>query len=243
MKKILEVLSRQYQNPLQMDTINIAFLGDSVTHGAFESYMKEDNRIGVIFDHEAVYHFKLKKLLNRIFPAARINIINAGIGGDNAQNGLKRLENDVIRYDPKLVVVCYGLNDVHNGREGIDIFSSSLRGIFNKLKEKEIETIYMSPNMMNTYVSNFLKGDLLINIAHKTAELQNSGVMDFYMKTARDVCVEESITFCDCYQVWKNIYKAGADVTLLLSNYINHPTREMHDIFAYSLFETIISCN
>ena len=52
MKKILEALSRQYQNPLQMDTINIAFLGDSVTHGAFESYMKEDNRIGVIFDHK-----------------------------------------------------------------------------------------------------------------------------------------------------------------------------------------------
>lgn len=241
MKKILDVLSKQTLKSLQMETINIAFLGDSVTHGAFESYLEKDNKIGVIFDHEAVYHFKLKKLLNRIFPAARINIINAGIGGDNARNGLKRLEKDVLRYDPRLVVVCYGLNDVHNGKEGIDIFSTSLRGIFKKLKENDIETIYMTPNMMNTYVSNFLKGDLLISIAHKTGELQNSGVMDLYMKTAIDICIEESITFCDCYKIWKNMYKAGADVTSLLSNYINHPTREMHDIFAYSLFETIIS--
>jgi len=242
MKNILNALNKQNLNfSSQQETINIVFIGDSVTHGAFECYINENNTIGVKFDYEWVYHFKLKKLLNMIFPAARINIINAGINGDNSRNGYKRLEKDVLRYDPKLVVVCYGLNDVHNGIEGIDIFSSSLRGIFNKLKTNDIETIYLSPNMMNTYVSKFLKNDILINIAHKTAELQNSGVMDLYMKTAIDICEEESITFCDCYKIWKNMHKAGVDVTSLLSNYINHPIREMHDIFAYSLFKTIIS--
>lgn len=34
--------------------------------------------------------------------------------------------------------------------------------------------------------------------------------------------------------------KAGVDTTSLLSNDINHPTREMHYLFAYELVKMII---
>ena len=35
------------------------------------------------------------------------------------------------------------------------------------------------------------------------------------------------------------MYECGVDVTELLSNKINHPTREMNWLFAYSLVETM----
>ena len=46
------------------------------------------------------------------------------------------------------------------------------------------------------------------------------------------------ITVCDVYSKWKKLAET-TDTTLLLANRINHPTREMHDLFADSLFETI----
>ena len=41
------------------------------------------------------------------------------------------------------------------------------------------------------------------------------------------------------FSVMDKLRAAGVDTTALLSNHINHPTREMHDLFAISLLETI----
>ena len=46
------------------------------------------------------------------------------------------------------------------------------------------------------------------------------------------------ISICDCYSMWKEL-STKTDTTLLLANRINHPTREMNWLFAYSLVETI----
>jgi hypothetical protein len=47
------------------------------------------------------------------------------------------------------------------------------------------------------------------------------------------------IPVCDCYAKWKEISKTQ-DVTMLLANRINHPTSEMHELFAQSLYDMII---
>ena len=238
--QILRLLKEQCLNYEKSSPLNMVFIGDSVTHGAFECYITENNKIGVYYDFEAVFHSRLKRYLNMIFPAARINIINAGISGDDSKHGLERLKRDVVSYSPGLVVVCFGLNDVQKGIPGIESYTNSLQGIFKILSENQIETIFLTPNMLNTYVSKSIKDDMLMEIAQKTSELQNNGVMDLYMEAARDICSSEAMQICDCYKIWNKLHASGADVTSLLSNYINHPTREMHDIFAFSLFKTIL---
>ena len=35
------------------------------------------------------------------------------------------------------------------------------------------------------------------------------------------------------------MFDGGVDITDLLSNYLNHPTRELHWLFAYSLVHTM----
>jgi hypothetical protein len=43
----------------------------------------------------------------------------------------------------------------------------------------------------------------------------------------------------DAYAKWKALEADGMDVTASLANYINHPSRELHQIFADVLLETL----
>ena len=238
--EFLKKLSERNNNLYGTGPVTAAFLGDSVTHGSFEIFMAGDNRIDALYDHENVYHARFRKMLNQLYPAVPLNIVNAGIGGDSAPNGLKRLERDVLRFSPDLVVVCYGLNDAHKGVEKVGEYADALRGVFRRLKEEKIETVFLTPNMMNTRVSPLIKDQFLIDLAVKCAGLQNDGVMDAYMQCAKEVCAEEGVPVCDCYKIWKQLDRCGVDVTALLANHLNHPTREMHGLFAQALLDTLL---
>jgi hypothetical protein len=50
-----------------------------------------------------------------------------------------------------------------------------------------------------------------------------------------------NVPLCDCYAIWKMLYENGVNTTELLSNKINHPTREMNKLFAYELVRTLFS--
>ena len=95
----------------------------------------------------------------------------------------------------------------------------------------------MSPNMLNTYVADDTI-ERFKNYAKVTAEYQNSGKMDLYINSAIKLAKELGVTVCDCYSAWKELSKTQ-DTTMLLSNRINHPTREMHKLFADSLYNAI----
>lgn len=70
----------------------IAAFGDSVTEGYFES------REGMhgIKDGEAVYTNVLGRMISAAFPDRRIDVVNAGKGGDTAYLALSRLYSDVV---------------------------------------------------------------------------------------------------------------------------------------------------
>ena len=97
----------------------------------------------------------------------------------------------------------------------------------------------MTPNMMNTRVSPHLTDPDFVALAKRTAELQNDGVFDAHIEAARMLCRERGVAVCDCYAIWKKLAAGGVDTTELLSNKINHPTREMNRVFAYELVKTM----
>ena len=127
--------------------VTLAFLGDSVTQGCFALYRSPDGTLGTFFDQMHVYHQYLKQILSILYPSVPINIINAGISSNTAQDGLQRLERDVICHRPDLAVVCFGLNDANNSPEGISAYETALRAIFRSLHQAGIETVFMTPNM------------------------------------------------------------------------------------------------
>ncbi len=236
----IKQLTDKNRNIQSSPPVVAAFFGDSITHGAFEIFRDGNSVLKDVYDYSSVYHALLGQMLAKVYPAAPLNIINAGISGGNAVQGLERIERDLLPYSPRLAVICFGLNDVHGGIEKIPEYGEALKGIFQKLKARNTETVFMTPNMMNTYVSPRIKDEFISGIAQNTANLQNSGIMDSYMECARKVCTEEKIPVCDCYGKWKKLYEQGVDTTSLLCNHINHPDREMHYLFAASLFETLV---
>ena len=213
--------------------VTIAFLGDSVTHGYFESIKDMHGNC----DFEAVYHNQLKLMLNKLFQRRPINIINAGVGGQNSEQAYERLNRDVISKNPDLTVVCFGLNDVGGT---IERYVNSLDNIFKDIKAAGSEVIFMTPNMLNTYVALDVPTDSLKQYAEKMAKYQNEGRMDEYIGQAKECAKRNDVPVCDCYSKWKKLFQSGIDTTMLLANRINHPKREMHQMFAYELLNTMI---
>ena len=218
----------------------IAFLGDSVTQGCFDIYMKSDTQFASVYDKNAAYHQDLARILAVLYPNVPVNIINAGIGGGRTAGALNRLERDVLRYQPDLTVVSFGLNDSGNGVEGLTAYKETLKAIFTKLQAVGSEVIFMTENMMCTKVSYHLGHEILRQVAAGCAERQNSGLQDRYFEAAKEAAAECDVRVCDVYAKWKKLAEYGVDVTELLANHINHPTREMNWYFAVSLLETMM---
>ncbi len=238
--KILEKLNSKALDNMNGDPVTIAFLGDSVTQGCFELYITPDGNMETVFDRESAYHRYLDKMLSTLYPTVPVTIINAGISGDRAPHGLERLDRDVLRFQPDLTVVCFCLNDCTAGPDGLEQYTTALQGIFEKLQAAGSDIIFMTPNMMNTYISNEITDENIRKAAKDCQYLQNTGIMDAYLEAARKVCEALGVKVCDCYKKWKKLAEHGADTTRLLANRINHPTRQMNWLFAASLLETIL---
>lgn len=219
----------------------IAFLGDSVTQGCFEIYTNAKNEIVPVFDQSAAYETDFSKIMAHLYPNAPITVINAGISGNTAVQGLQRLERDVISHKPDLAVVCFALNDSVGGLDGLDRYICALSEIFSQLKENKVEIIFMTPNMMATEVDHRIQPGVIRDAAEICCAVQRDGVLDQYIEAARKLCKEQEIPVCDCYHIWKQLNNAGVDTNSLLSNQINHPTREMNWLFAFELVKTIFS--
>lgn len=239
--KILEKIDAKQHDMYGKEAVTVAFIGDSVTQGCFECYFKSEDRIETVFDYNSVYSTRFKELLAKLYPNVQINIINSGISGDTAAGCLRRLERDVLRFSPDLVVVSCGLNDcVTGGEEKLSIYAEALRSIFVQCKEHGAECIMLTECMMNDHVSPYLLSDSRMGeFAEKFMNVQKSGLLNCYFEKAVAVAKESGVAVCDQYAVWKAMYKAGVNTTELLANKLNHPIREWHYYIAVKLLETV----
>ena len=206
--------------------ITIVAFGDSVTHGALGA--------GEI-NYETPYWNLLRKKIIEKRNYVPVNVINSGIGGVSAKGSLLRFESQALKYEPDLLIICFGLNDINGELEN---YLSALREMFTKCTERKIDTVFLTPNMLNTYVAEDTHPQHL-SYAAKMADVQNSGKMDTFIYNAIEVAKECGVTVCDCYSKWKKLAET-TDTTMLLANRINHPTKEMHKLFADELFKIIL---
>ena len=204
--KIKEKIMLDSKGLHEHGAINIVIFGDSVSTGS----MLSEN------DYENVYWNQLRRKLNAFRDYIPVNMINSAIGGTTAKKSLERLDRQVLKHEPDLVIVCFGLNDVNGTLED---YLSALKAIFEGCKARGSEVIFMTPNMMNTYVAEGTP-ERFYDYAFKTADMQNGGRMDEFIYSAADLAKECGVTVCDCYSRWKELAKTE-DTTMLLINRIN----------------------
>src|SRR4051812_37246480 len=98
-RPVLCLLALAFAAPARADDFavrdgdTVVFLGDSIT--AARNY-------GKIIENYTLLRY----------PGRKIRFVNAGVGGDTAAGGLKRLERDVFAEGATLLTVAYGVNDI-----------------------------------------------------------------------------------------------------------------------------------
>ena len=201
--------------------VNIVILGDSVSHGCFGGY-------GIGNDYHAVYHNRLRLYIQQAHQTTPVNILNMAVGAEDAAFGDRIFEERVAPHRPDLVIACFGLNDVNGS---LPSYVAALDSIFRKCEAHGFDAVLMTPNMLNTRRVEGTVG-MYFAYAQKTADMQNGGRMDEFVAAAREVAAAHGVPVCDAYALWREMEREGIDTTLLLTNYINHPLPEMHDLFA-----------
>lgn len=238
--KFIDKIKAKQQNVRGEKSITAVFIGDSVTQGCFDVYVDHNGMGQPFYDYSLAPSTMFKELINMLYPFVQVNVINSGISGDTAKGCLERVERDVLAFNPDLVVVSVGLNDVWAGKDGVDNYKNNLKALFEKVVDSGAECIYMTQNCLNTYVSS-LTAKGFEDTAEKLAKFQNDGVLTALYEGGKQAASQTGVIVCDVYAKWLKLIEGGVDVTNLLSNKLNHPTVQMNYLFAISLLETIFN--
>lgn len=239
--KIRELLKKKQECNRDAKPVTIAFIGDSVTQGCFECYLTSPDSLENVYDYACAYSTRVKEILNMLYPSVQINIINSGIAGDNALGGESRFERDVLAYNPDLAVISFGLNDaVCGGAEGKSAYAGALERMMVSLKERDIDVIFLTENVMNTHTSPHLHDKMFLDLTERFAEIQKSGLVKEYFDVAKEVSEKHGAAVCDLYSVWEKASALGINTTELMANKLNHPIRELHYYIATKLIETML---
>lgn len=217
--------------------ITVAFLGDSVTQGCFELFRVGDSA-DTVHDYDSSFAYRFREIMNLLYPDVQVNAINAGISGDYAENGLKRIEKDVFQKNPDLLVISYGLNDSARG-VGAETYAEEIAAMTRAAIKRGIDVIYLTQNFMNTTISPFVTDPVLRSWAEEYAAIQNGGVLERYYAAGKKAAAGAGAEIVDLYSAWEKLYGASCNVTELLANKMNHPIREYHIYVAIRLIEKI----
>lgn len=218
-------------NPHAAPVLLVAF-GDSVTQGMTALGVQEP---------DAVYHARLKRTLETAHPLATFSVINAGQSGQNAVGALSSLERDVLRHQPDLVTISFGLNDAWGGESGMPAFRAAIEEMIVRVRTAtQSDVLVLTPTFMNRADNARVAAEHRALVA-PMADVMNSGMLARYAQAVRDAAKAQSANCIDVYAEWQRLADSGVNTDELLSNGLNHPTGEAHDIAARMLAAFILT--
>jgi lysophospholipase L1-like esterase len=158
--------------------------------------------------------------LNRIYPNARVEMINAGISGNNTAAALKRMEADVLSHNPQLVVVMFCMNDVAGLTT--EAFRANLAEIVRRSRERGAEVVLMTPNSI--YPED--PGRPPSKVVH-------------YAEIIRQVGRELGVPIADCFRAYEDIRNIDRRAWIQLMSDTIHPNMRGHKLFAEEVAWTL----
>jgi len=120
-------------SPLSSDAVILAF-GDSLTYG---NGAKENES----------YPAVLQELSGRM-------VINAGVSGEESEPGLKRLVGVLEKYQPQLLILCHGGNDLLRKKD-LNKMESNIRNMIQLAKDKNIPVVMLGVPKPGLFLSSF----------------------------------------------------------------------------------------
>lgn len=190
------------------EPVKVVCLGDSVT-GVY--YHTGGRR---------AYPEMLELALKRLYPDAKVTVVNAGISGNSTRNGLSRLDREVLDHKPDLVTVMFGLNDIVG--VPVEEYRTNLKTIAERCRKQGAEVLFCTPNAI------FDDGG-----TRTTAKLVE------YCGTMKEVGKELGVPVCDCYAAHVSARERDAAAWRLMMSDAIHPNMDGHKLNAVEIARTI----
>lgn len=125
----------------------VVFLGDSITE-------------------QRLYTDYVETYLAARYPELELTFSNAGLSGDTAAGGCRRLDSDVLALRPDVVTICYGMNDGGFRPMRPDLratFATAMRELVTRLKAAGARVVLLTPGMVDA-TANWYLGAVGYNI-------------------------------------------------------------------------------
>lgn len=163
-----------------------------------------------------------------VFPEG-FTIINSGISGDSMAGGLKRLDRDVLRFNPDIVIISFGMNDV-NSTIGAR-FREELREAIHRIRDHgRCSIVLRTPNPM----INLWNGQEQLESPEQGKMVKRD--LAGFSEIIRLVAKEEKTLLVDHYLLWKESMKSSCigDLIMLMHDSI-HPNTLGHRRFYHEI--------
>jgi lysophospholipase L1-like esterase len=151
--------------------------------------------------------------LQRLYPAAQVEVVNAGLSGDTTVGALARLEADVLRHRPHVVVVMFGMNDVT--RVPPETYHGNLTQIVQRCRGQAAEVVLCTPNSI--YPEDGARP------VERLAE---------YAEIVRAIGATQGVPVADCYGAYEAVRAADRRAWMGLMSETIHPNMRGHKVFA-----------
>jgi lysophospholipase L1-like esterase len=90
------------------------------------------------------YPDMLEIALQKAYPKALVNVVNAGVSGHTTVQALARLDSAVLKHKPQLVTVMFGMNDMV--RVPLDDFKKNMIEIKDRCQKAGAEVLFCTQN-------------------------------------------------------------------------------------------------
>jgi lysophospholipase L1-like esterase len=162
--------------------IKVLFFGDSITQAGVQP---------------GGYIVKLDSLIKLAPLADSIELVGAGISGNKVYDLYLRMEDDVLKKSPDIVVIYVGINDVwHKSSSGTgtdaDKFEKFYRAIIKKLQAQNIKVIVCTPSVIGE---------------RNDQTNQQDGDLNRYSAIIKSIAKDLTLPVCDLRSAFGNYLK------------------------------------
>jgi lysophospholipase L1-like esterase len=122
------------------------------------------------------YPNRLAAQLRRQYPTADITVINAGVGGEDAPEMMKRLQKEVIDVHPDMVIWQVGTNAVLRNLDPADTAKTVEEGISRIQAADEADIVLVDPQYSPAVNKRAESAGKMVKLLGKVAELRHVGI-------------------------------------------------------------------
>lgn len=175
---------------------------------------------------------RIHPLSKPAFLDRHYEIINKGIGGNNSNDLLKRIEKDVLAELPDLVIMMVGSNDMLNSKKLISFsqFRDNYQLMIDKMKAQNIKVLLMAPPPVDeAYV-----------LERHEARFYTMGLnekIDSAGSIVKELAIQNGLYFVNLNSTFKELGSPNRKESSLIINDLNrgikdgiHPTEEGYEL-------------